>query len=115
MNDTVTETIKYVFTTEEIIALADRLQRETRRLLERRAEKKIASDRFGEQNGLCSALLRKIADGFEQREVEAQVILNSPRDGMKQTVYNGEILREEKMSDLEKQQPLDFDGQGKRK
>jgi len=110
MSDTVIETVKHIFSTEEVIALADRLQRETRRLLERKAEKKIASERFSEQDGLCSTLLRKIADGFEMHEVEAEIRMNTPKNGMKQVIYDGEILREEKMTESEKQQPLPFEG-----
>ena len=113
MNGTVIETIKYTFQPSEIVELAEKLQREMRRLMERKAEKKIASDRYSEQDGLCSALLRKVADGYEMREVEARVVLNTPRSGMKQIVYGDEVLREERMTEAERQEPLPFESQSK--
>jgi hypothetical protein len=108
MNDTVMELAKYEFTKQEIINLADQLQRELRRQKELENEKKSAAAQFNEQKQTCTALAEKIADGFELRHIECRVLLNEPRNGIKRHVRNDtdQVIRELMMTDDEKQVEL---------
>jgi hypothetical protein len=108
------ESIKYTFTADEIRELGEALARETQMLMDLK-EKKSALDaelsaqmKAGGQR--VADLTTKICNGYELREAEVMVMLETPHPGMKRTIRadTGETLRDEPMTMAEMQGSFGF-------
>jgi phage host-nuclease inhibitor protein Gam len=108
------ESIKYTFDAEEVRELGAGLAREAQHVFDLRSEKAnvvaeyAASMKAAEKR--VADLTQKINNGYELREVECLVLLETPRPGMKRIVRtdNNETIREEAMTVAEMQQGFGF-------
>lgn len=86
---TITEkrTLRYDFTASEIHDLSMLLANETKKVGSLTEEKKSVTSQWtakiNEAKASCNSLSFKVADGYEHREVEREVILNQPKNGKK--------------------------------
>ena len=115
------EAIKYSFTEGEIRELGESLAHETQLLLDLKGKKaavdaelnasmKSAGQRIAE-------LSEKITAGFELREVECLVMLETPRPGLKRIIRidTNEVVRDEPMTLAEMQGSFGFsEGEGEK-
>jgi hypothetical protein len=108
------ESVKYVFTRVEITELGEALAREAQTVFDLRDQKKTMTAELGaaikSAEGRVGALTDKINFGFEMREVECMVLMETPRPGMKRIyrVDTQETLREEPMTAQEMQGAFGF-------
>jgi len=86
---TITEkrTLRYDFTAPEIHDLSVQLANETKKVGSLTEEKKSVTSQWtakiNEAKALCNTLSFKVADGYEHREVDCEVIYNQPANGKK--------------------------------
>lgn len=86
---TITEkrTLRYDFTAVEIHDLSVQLANETKKVGSLTEEKKSVTSQWtakiNEAKAACNSLSFKVADGYEHREVECEVMLNTPKNGKK--------------------------------
>ena len=110
-----TEYLKYEFTEKELKDLARELARENTAMAESEEEKKsvVASftERIADAKMKISKLSRYINNGYDYRNIECAVVMNSPRAGVKEVVRidTGEIVKTINMTDTEKQESLPFE------
>jgi len=87
MNTTEKRTLRYDFTAVEIHDLSVQLANETKKVVSLTEEKKSVTSQWtakiNEAKAACNNLSFKVADGYEHREVECEVILNQPANGKK--------------------------------
>ncbi|HEY6371267.1 MAG TPA: hypothetical protein VIX37_11865 [Candidatus Sulfotelmatobacter sp.] len=115
------EAVKYMFSPDEIRELGEALAREAQTVFDLREQKKtvsaelVASIKSVEHR--VGELTDKINFGFEMREVECMVMLETPRPGMKRIIRidNNEMIRDEPMTSAEMQGSFGFnDGEDRR-
>jgi hypothetical protein len=86
---TITEkrTLRYDFTAVEVHDLSVQLANETKKVGALTEEKKSVvsqwTAKINEAKAACNSLSFKVADGYEHREVECEVLLNTPKNGKK--------------------------------
>jgi hypothetical protein len=86
---TITEkrTLRYDFTAPEVHDLSVQLANETKKVGALTEEKKSVvsqwTAKINEAKAACNSLSFKVADGYEHREVECEVLLNTPKNGKK--------------------------------
>jgi hypothetical protein len=86
---TITEkrTLRYDFTAVEIHDLSVQLANETKKVVSLTEEKKSVTSQWtakiNESKAACNNLSFKVADGYEHRDVECEVIFNQPANGKK--------------------------------
>jgi hypothetical protein len=108
------ESVKYTFTQNEIRELGEALAREAQTVFDLREQKSSVTAALGAQikaaNGRVAELTNRINNGYELREVECMVLMETPRPGMKRIVRmdNNEPLRDEAMSQQEMQSSFGF-------
>jgi hypothetical protein len=108
------EATKYVFSQDEIRALGEALAREAQAIVDLRDRKKTmvaaVSAQIQAANERAVNLATKINVGFELREVECLVLLETPRPGMKRIVRmdTNETIRDEPMTAREMQGSFGF-------
>ena len=108
------ESIKYTFSADEKRQLGEALARETQTVYDFRSQKANAVSSLGASiknaEKRAADLTTKINQGFELREVECMVLLETPRPGMKRLVRmdNNEHIRNEPMSLAEMQGSFGF-------
>jgi hypothetical protein len=108
------ESIKYTFSSDEIRELGEGLAREAQTVFDLREQKantvaalsasiKAAEQRVGD-------ITHKINNGYELREVECLMVMETPRPGMKRIIRldTNETVREEAMTMSEMQQGFGF-------
>lgn len=80
-------TLRYDFTASEIHDLSVQLANETKKVVSLTEEKKSVNSQWtakiNESKAACNNLSFKVADGYEHREVECEVIYNQPEQGKK--------------------------------
>ena len=107
-----TEWLKYSFSEAEIKELAKKLAYETRTLEELEDQKKSVVSDFSNKitrvKASLSGLANNINNGYDFRNIDCEVLLNSPEAGQKSIVRldTGEIVRVEDMTQNEKQEKL---------
>lgn len=87
MTTTEKRTLRYDFSAVEIHDLSVQLANETKKVGSLTEEKKSVTSQWtakiNEAKALCNTLSFKVADGYEHREVECEVIFNKPDNGKK--------------------------------
>lgn len=112
------ESIKYTFSNTEIRELGEGLAREAQTVFDLKAEKKSLSAALTAKveaaNNRVADLTTKINNGYELREVECLVLMETPRAGMKRIIRidNNETVREEAMTMAEMQRGFGFSDTG---
>lgn len=80
-------TLRYDFTAIEVHDLSVQLANETKKVVSLTEEKKSVvsqwTAKINEAKAACNSLSFKVADGYEHREVDCEVILNQPTNGKK--------------------------------
>lgn len=80
-------TLRYDFTAPEIHDLSMELAGKTKEIVTLKKQKTSAVSQYtakiNEAEANCNSLSNKVADGFEHREVECEVIFNQPANGKK--------------------------------
>lgn len=80
-------TLRYDFTAVEIHDLSVQLANETKKVVSLTEEKKSVTSQWtakiNESKAACNNLSFKVADGYEHREIECEVIFNQPANGKK--------------------------------
>jgi hypothetical protein len=98
-----TEWLKYNFTEKELREFAKELARETALLAEAEEQKKAIVASFSEKVATAktklSILSRYINNGYDYRNVDCSVLMDSPKDGMK-TVYRDDTGEEVKIAPM---------------
>jgi hypothetical protein len=108
------ESVKYSFSPEEVRDLGEALAREARTVFDLQERKANLTAELKTQikaaNGRVSDLATKINSGFEMREVEVLVLLETPGPGMKRVVRadTSEHIRDEPMTLGEMQRSFGF-------
>ena len=109
------ESIKYVFSPDEIRELGEALARENQNVYDLREQKSSAmaalSASIKSANKRGADLTTRINNGYELREVECLAMMETPRPGMKRIVRldTNETVREEAMTMQEMQGSFGFD------
>lgn len=109
---TTTEWLKYEFTEAEQKELAKKLAYATRELMETEEAKKAVTSNFKSKieaaKEQISKLSNNINNGYEYRNIDCEVVLNSPEPGTKSIVRKdtGEIVKTLEMDQEEKQEKL---------
>lgn len=86
---TITEkrTLRYDFTAVEVHDLSVQLANETKKVVSLTEEKKSVvsqwTAKINESKAACNSLSFKVADGYEHRDVDCEVIFNQPENGKK--------------------------------
>lgn len=86
---TITEkrTLRYDFTAIELHDLSVQLANETKKVVSLTDEKKSVTSQWtakiNESKATCNNLSFKVADGYEHRDIECEVIFNQPDNGKK--------------------------------
>lgn len=87
MTTTEKRTLRYDFTAVEIHDLSMDLAGKTKEIVTLKKQKTSAVSQYtakiNEAEATCNSLSNKVADGFEHREVECEVIFNQPANGKK--------------------------------
>ena len=87
MTTTEKRTLRYDFTAVEVHDLSVQWANETKKVVALTDEKKSVTSQWtakiNEAKATCNSLSFKVADGYEHREVECEVILNQPANGKK--------------------------------
>jgi hypothetical protein len=108
------EAVKYTFSLDEIRELGEALAREAQNVFDLRERKSSVvaelSALIKQANGRVAELTNRINNGYELREVECMVMLETPRPGMKRIIRvdNNEPLRDEPMTAAEMQGSFGF-------
>lgn len=108
------EAIKYTFTETEIRELGEALAREQQTAFDLAEHKTATVAEFLANlkavKGRVADLVKKINNGYELREVECMVMLETPRPGMKRLVRldNHQPIRDEPMTAAEMQTSFGF-------
>lgn len=108
------EAIKYTFDETEIRLLGESLARESQTVFDLREQKASVAAEFAGKiktgEGRLGELTTKINNGYELREVECLVLLETPRPGLKRIVRidTNEMVREEAMTMQEMQGNFGF-------
>lgn len=108
------ESVKYHFSKDEIHDLGEALARENQTVYDHRARKKAVvaelTAQIEQAEARASDLTTKINNGYELREVECMVLMETPRPGMKRIVRidTNEHLRDEPMTAQEMQSSFGF-------
>lgn len=80
-------TLRYDFTAVEIHDLSVQLANETKKVVSLTEEKKSVvsqwTAKINESKATCNSLSFKVADGYEHRDVDCEVIFNQPANGKK--------------------------------
>jgi hypothetical protein len=108
------ESVKYTFSQDEIRELGEALAREAQTVFDLRDQKKTvgaelaASIKSAEHR--VGDLTDRINNGYELREVECMVMMETPRPGMKRIIRidNNEMIRDEPMTATEMQGSFGF-------
>jgi hypothetical protein len=115
------EAVKYTFTQDEVRELGEALARESQNVMDLHERKTSTLAAFTAQikqgQGRMADLTRKINEGFELREVECIVMMETPRPGMKRVIRidTNEMIRDEPMTAGEMQGSFGFnDGEDRR-
>src|SRR5262245_20420079 len=109
------ESTRYVFSPEEIRELGEALAREAQVVFDLRDQKANAVATFTAQikaaNKRVADLTTRINNGYELREVECIVMMETPRPGMKRIIRidTNATVREEAMTAAEMQGSFGFD------
>ena len=112
------EATKYTFSQDEIRELGEALAREAQGIVDLRDRKKTMVAAMAAQiqaaNERAVNLATKINVGFELREVECMLLLETPRPGMKRVIRldTNETIREEPMTAREMQGAFGFEDPG---
>lgn len=87
MTTTEKRTLRYDFTAVEIHDLSMDLAGKTKEIVTLKKQKTSAVSQYtakiNEAEATCNSLSNKVADGFEHREIECEVIFNQPANGKK--------------------------------
>lgn len=87
MTTTEKRTLRYDFTAVEVHELSMDLAGKTKEIVTLKKQKTSAVSQYtakiNEAEATCNSLSNKVADGFEHREVECEVIFNQPTNGKK--------------------------------
>lgn len=87
MTTTEKRTLRYDFTAVEVHELSMDLAGKTKEIVTLKKQKTSAVSQYtakiNEAEATCNSLSNKVADGFEHREVECEVIFNQPANGKK--------------------------------
>lgn len=87
MNTTEKRTLRYDFTAVEVHELSVQLANETKKVSSLTEEKKSVTSQWAakinEAKATCNNLSFKVADGYEHREIDCDVIFNQPVNGKK--------------------------------
>lgn len=108
------EPVKYTFTQDEIRELGEALAREEQTAFELAEHKAATVAEFMASlkavNGRVADLVKKINNGYELREVECMVMMETPRPGMKRVIRmdTTEPIRDEPMTVAEMQSSFGF-------
>ena len=109
------ESVRYVFSNDELRELGGKLAAEVQTLLDLKAQKSASladyTARLKAAEAVAKDLTMKIANRSEDREVEVLEILSTPRAGWKRIVRvdNNETLREAPMTLAEMQETFGFE------
>jgi hypothetical protein len=108
------EAVRHTYTSDELRELGTQLAREQQVIMDLETGKAQSTAAFNAQikeaENRRNGLTIKINNGYEMRETEIMVLLETPRPGMKRLlrVDTGEILRDEPMTLTEMQQSFGF-------
>lgn len=108
------EYLRYEYTPDEITAAAHDLATANRKRdgIEQRKKEVVASlkSEFEEQNSAIAQLANLIAMGFEYRNIEVRIELDTPESGKKRTIRldTGEEVSVKAMTDTDRQMVLDL-------
>ena len=108
------EAVKYTFSRDEIRELGETLARESQNVFDLRERKKASNAELGASiksaENRVGDLTDKINNGYEMREIECLVLMETPRPGMKRIIRadNNEQLRDEAMTTAEMQASFGF-------
>jgi hypothetical protein len=111
------ESVKYVFSEPETRVLGEELAREVQSLMDLKDEKKTTLAEIAARTQTLEKRVRdlthKINFGYEDRDVEVFVLLETPRPGLKRIVRvdNNATIREESMTVAEMQSSFGFTDQ----
>ncbi|HEY6272606.1 MAG TPA: hypothetical protein VIX19_11520 [Terriglobales bacterium] len=109
------ESVKYTFSGDEIRELGEALAREAQTVFDLREQKSSTvaelTAQIKQANGRVAELSSRINNGYELREVECMVMLETPRPGMKRIVRldTNETIRDESMTTAEMQASFGFE------
>lgn len=112
--ETITRTLKYLFTGEELSAMNKELAFEVKNLGEIQEEKKSVMSGFTAKiktaESRTQLLANNLNSGYTYKAIDCTVTYNFPKDGMKQIKRNDndEIIETVKMSPIELQEDLEF-------
>jgi hypothetical protein len=108
------ESVKYTFSGDEIRELGEALAREAQNVFDLRERKSsVTAELAGAiklANGRVAELTNRINNGYELREVECMLMMETPRPGMKRIIRvdTNEPLRDEPMTAAEMQGSFGF-------
>jgi len=108
------EPLKYVFSKDEIRDLGEALAREAQAQMDLHAQKKSSASGYAaqiaENEKRMAELAKKINNGYELREVECMVMMETPRPGMKRIIRidTNEAIFDEPMTAEEMQGNFGF-------
>jgi hypothetical protein len=114
MNERHFEKVKYFFTTEERRELGEALARENQTIVDLKEQKKTKVTEFAAlieaANKRALDLVTRIISGYEDREVEVMILMETPRPGMKRVIRmdNNETLFDLPMTVQEMQGSFGF-------
>lgn len=108
------EHIKYTFTQDEIRQLGEGLAREAQSVIDLKVQKTSVTATFTGQiktaEKRVADLTTRINNGYELREVECLILMETPRPGLKRIIRmdTNETVREEAMTMQEMQSNFGF-------
>jgi hypothetical protein len=108
------EAVKYTFSQTEIRELGEALAREAQNVFDLRERKSSVvaelTAQIKQANGRVAELTTRINNGYELREVECMIMLETPRPGMKRIIRidTNDTIREEPMTAAEMQGSFGF-------
>jgi hypothetical protein len=106
------EILKYDFTPVEISEMSRKLAYETKNIQEIEERKKSVmadfTSKLTESKAIAGRLANNINNGYDYREIECEIVFNTPIGGRKTTsrIDTGEVVRVEDMSLIERQGSL---------
>jgi hypothetical protein len=109
------ESFRYDFTAEEKQQLGQQLALEVTSLADNDRQKKEAAAHFAAKHKAiesnCFELSAKLTNGYEMRQFEVMVMLDTPRPGWKRIIRvdSNEAVRDEPMTFAEMQRNLGFE------
>jgi len=108
------EAVKYTFSADEIRELGEALAREAQTVFDLRDRKSSTvaelTAQIKQANGRVAELTNRINNGYELREVECMVMMETPRPGMKRIIRvdDNSVVRDEPMTASEMQGSFGF-------